>query len=99
MRAFILIFIHSFLFLLFVYLQVDLVKAYMLPFMKSRRINGSEAYKEEYKQRCRSISEGLTLSEESLLRLLTKEEIANYWRINFVKIQNAVQQHFEDTLQ
>ncbi|KAL8446132.1 hypothetical protein Emag_004818 [Eimeria magna] len=74
---------------------VDRVKTCMMPFMVERHPNRGEAYRAEYKQICRHLSEGLTRRHEGPLLLMSEAERSHYWEINFVEIQTAVQDYFE----
>ncbi|KAL8452247.1 hypothetical protein Emed_001408 [Eimeria media] len=74
---------------------VDRVKRCIKPFLVERHPNCDEAYRAEYKQICRHVSEGLTRRHEGPLLLMSEAERSHYWEMNFVEIQTAVQDYFE----
>ncbi|OEH75865.1 PHD-zinc finger (c3hc4 type) domain-containing protein [Cyclospora cayetanensis] len=74
---------------------VDQVKSCMMPFMRERFLNQGEEYRFEYKRICRHISEGLTKGQEGALLSMTEAERGQYWELNFVQVQTAVQDFFE----
>lgn len=76
--------------------QVDQVKSCMMPFMLERYPNRGEDYRSEYKRICRHLSEGLTRAHEGPLLSMSDAERSQYWELNFVQIQTAVQDYFED---
>lgn len=77
------------------FFQVDRVKSCMKSFMLERYPDRNDEYRCEYKRICRHVSESLTKRHEGPLLLMSEAERSQYWAMNVVQVQTAVQDYFE----